>query len=89
MNEDADNGDGRNDYFHPLVRGIVILVRSFLIYDRWGKKVWDTVNGTAASGWDGTCNGIPTELGVYFYSISIETHEGEKTERAGEGTLVR
>jgi gliding motility-associated-like protein len=67
------NGDGRNDGFR--------IVGEFLdnyyieIYNRWGKKVWDT-NDFFAS-WDGTINGSPATEGTYFYKATGKDAVGD------------
>jgi len=60
------NGDGINDIFKPIARGISSMKVN--VYTRYGNFLygWDTINGF----WDGyTTSGILCESGTYFYVI--------------------
>ncbi len=86
----SPDGDGLNDYFRPASTGVPPLVRQFLIYNRWGKLVWEASGTTAVRGWDGRySDGTPAEAGVYFYTIDMETMTGRADYRKGDVTLVR
>ncbi len=61
------NGDGKNDVFR-IPPGVNIVLSDFLVFDRWGKKVFETKNSD--DGWDGTCNGRSCPAGTYVYSIA-------------------
>ncbi|HZF99507.1 MAG TPA: choice-of-anchor L domain-containing protein [Chitinophagales bacterium] len=62
----SPNGDGTNDRFNFIARGIFTL-QNFSIFDRWGELVFRTDD--ADLGWDGTFKGNNAELGVYVYMI--------------------
>ena len=57
------------------------------IYNRWGQNVFSgyTVNDK----WDGTFNGLPCEMGAYFYLIKARSLEGAPVEFKGDITLLR
>lgn len=58
------NNDGINDMFILQGKNIESLT-NFVVYNRWGKLVY---TGTDLNtGWDGTTNGNPNEVGVYVY----------------------
>ena len=66
------NDDGLNDQFgpgntycHPDFSDF-----SFNIYNRWGQLVFQTVDPGLK--WDGKLNGVPQEMGVYFYTLRYE-----------------
>ncbi len=82
------NGDGRNDHFRPVSNEPVI-VRFFRIYDRWGEEVWSGQGSSINTGWDGTGNGIPAQVGVYYYIIEAETTTGKIIRKKGDVTLLR
>jgi gliding motility-associated-like protein len=63
----SPNGDGRNDTFEPLI-DCEPLNFSLNVYDRWGKKVFTTLDTNTR--WQGTSdNGAPSTEGVYFYTL--------------------
>lgn len=59
------NGDGINDEFKVDYQSL----REFncKIYNRWGKLVYEWSD--PAKGWDGTINGLPAQVGAYYYVI--------------------
>lgn len=86
------NGDGLNDYFYVIAGKDVSLVKSFLIYNRWGKKVFEKNNAFPndyASGWDGTTNGKNAEMGTYVYTIILEFSDGSSKSYNGTISLIR
>ena len=62
------NGDGINDVFKPTIN-MQIVNYVFTIYNRWGKKVFETNDYTR--GWNGDINGIKQSIGNYVYIISF------------------
>ncbi len=81
----SPNGDGQNDVLY--VRGQGIEQLSFVVYNRWGQKVFETKDPN--HGWDGTINGKPAETGVYVYHVTAVLHDGLVVSRYGDVTLVR
>lgn len=83
------NGDGRNDYFHLITDNPNIKLADLVIYDRWGNNIYHAQqNGT---GWDGTYNGKPAEMGVYFWYLRywVLGNNGKYYEQKGDVTLIR
>ncbi len=81
------NGDGRNDIFRIGKMQYKKLI-DFTIYNRWGQEVYHNPYDPNA-GWDGTSWGIPQDMGVYYYSIMIETAGGIVKQYKGDVTLIR
>ena len=83
------NGDGLNDYFHPVGLKFQNLV-DFRVYNRWGQVVFYTSDANS-KGWDGTFNGVPQDMGVYFYSIIVGRPGGNGADiiYKGDVTLIR
>ncbi len=79
------NNDGENDVL--FVRGVFIDELTFVIYDRWGDKVFETDNQEI--GWDGTKNGKALPSGVFGYYLRAVCKNGEEYKRQGNVTLVR
>ncbi len=86
-NSFTPNNDGLNDIFRIGKMRFKKLV-DFTIYNRWGQEVyhnaWDPTGG-----WDGTTNGVKQDVGVYFYSIVIESASGKLRYYKGDVTLLR
>ena len=80
------NGDGRNDVFRLVSKGEHKL-QYFMVMNRWGKKVFESVN--PEMGWDGRYNDVPQEMETYFYTLQYQCLTGEVYIKKGEVTLVR
>jgi gliding motility-associated-like protein len=81
------NGDGLNETFHPVGQGIVTF--NVLIYDRWGRKVYES--DAPEPGWDGSVNGKPCAEGVYVFiaEYTISDSSGEAFHAKGSVTILR
>lgn len=79
-------GNGANGKFKILRRGDATL-KSFIIFNRWGAKVFETSDINA--GWDGTFNGEAQPMGVYIYTIDAVSVTGKRITKQGNVTLVR
>lgn len=84
------NGDGLNDYFYPIARGYKN-VRSFTIFNRYGKKVFERKNflpNVASLGWGGaSAESKGNETFVWF--IQAECSQGEIITSRGTVLLIR
>jgi gliding motility-associated-like protein len=78
------SGDVNSKIF---VRGFGIAKMKFIIWNRWGQKVFETDNRN--TGWDGKVNGKLQPMDVYAYTLSVEFFDGKKTTKKGDITLVR
>jgi gliding motility-associated-like protein len=79
------NDDGKNDCFRIKYFGQVLELQ-FMIYNRWGNKVFESSNANDC--WDGTYKGNPAEAGNYVYYIKAKTGCGP-VERKGNVLLIR
>lgn len=70
-----------------LVRGFGIAKMKFIIWNRWGQKVFETDN--RFQGWDGRVKGVVQPMDVYAYTLDVEFFDGTKTTRKGDITLIR
>ena len=66
------DGDGINDVFRVFGKGFPSF--HFLIFDRWGTKLFEATDQNA--GWDGTFRGKPSPPGVYVYYVDVEFFSG-------------
>jgi gliding motility-associated-like protein len=81
----SPNDDGQNDILY--VRGKGIKELDFIIYDRWGEKVFET--NDLNTGWDGTYKGDKLFTAVFVYYIKVAFYDGNNYEGKGNITLVR
>jgi gliding motility-associated-like protein len=70
-----------------LVRGFGIAKMKFIIWNRWGQKVFET--GNRFQGWDGKVKGVVQPMDVYAYTLEVEFFDGTKTNKKGDITLIR
>ncbi len=82
----SPNGDGVNDFFKPVSKGISFL--QLQVFDTWGNLIYDEQN-EALQGWDGLIKGKDAQNGNYMYRIKAVSLDGEKTEKEGLFTLIK
>ena len=76
--------DGNNVVY---VRGFGITKMRFIIWNRWGQKVFETASKKI--GWDGKFKGVLQPMDVYAYTLEVEFFDGTKTVKKGDITLIR
>jgi gliding motility-associated-like protein len=81
----SPNGDGENDVL--FVRGEGIKTLEFVIYTRWGEKVFETTSKD--NGWNGIYKGKPMDPAVYVYSLKVTFDDNTELQHTGDVTLVR
>jgi gliding motility-associated-like protein len=79
--------NSRDENSVVYVRGFGIGKMQFIIWNRWGQKVFETNN--RFQGWDGKVKGVVQPMDVYAYTLSIEFTDGTKTTMKGDITLIR
>jgi gliding motility-associated-like protein len=80
------NGNGLNDVFKPKLLGVHDY--SFLIFDRWGEKIFETNNMEA--GWNGFFKGRLCTNDVFVYKINFRDDVQQLDHQyIGRVTLVR
>ncbi|HOY32026.1 MAG TPA: gliding motility-associated C-terminal domain-containing protein [Bacteroidales bacterium] len=79
------NGDGKNDIL--FVRSKMISEFNFLVYDRWGEKVFETQD--INKGWDGKFKGKICDPGVFVYYLDAWCHNKLQYSKKGNVTLIR
>jgi gliding motility-associated-like protein len=85
------NGDGQNDFFYPQGQGIS-KITSFVIYNRWGQKVYERTGINANSreqGWDGSFNGDMLSPDTFVYTLEATCDNGESVFWKGDITLIK
>lgn len=68
------NGDGVNDIFR-IPPGTFIKLKQFSVYDRWGNKIFTTID--KSKGWDGNFKGRLIDAGTYVYYLQGIDNNGE------------
>lgn len=81
----SPNGDGRNDVL--FVRGTGIEELYFVVYDRWGEKVFETTSQDM--GWDGRFRGKALNSDVFGFYLRVRCFNGEDFFKKGNVTLLR
>jgi len=69
------------------VRGFGITKMRFIIWNRWGQKVFETASKNI--GWDGKFKGAVQPMDVYAYTLDVEFFDGKKATKTGDITLIR
>ena len=91
----SPNGDGENDYI--FVQGLGIkTVEKFIIYDRWGEKVFENSdfqvfsdkNANKLNGWNGQFKGSVMNPGVFVFYVKVIFSDESIQEEKGDITLV-
>ena len=78
------SGDINNKIF---VRGFGISKMRFIIWNRWGQKVFETNDKDI--GWDGKYKGALQPMDVYAYTLDVEFFDGKRASKKGDITVIR
>ncbi|MEK7226844.1 MAG: PKD domain-containing protein, partial [Bacteroidota bacterium] len=94
----SPNGDGKNDYFLPIIQGMEGDKFEMFIYDRWGDMVYTTERSyvdieTSAPliGWNGVVNygNKIAQEDVYIWLVKTVDVDKKKHQYIGHVTLLR
>ena len=83
------NGDGVNDYFHPVMTRFIERNYRFSIWDRTGNLIWETIDPNEK--WDGNTNrtNYYAETEVFVWKVRVNSVKSIAQEFTGSVTLVR
>jgi gliding motility-associated-like protein len=81
----SPNDDGENDILR--LEGRFIQEVYWVIYNRWGQKVFEA--DTPDDAWDGTYKNQPQPSETYGYYLRVVCPNGQVTEKKGNVTLFR
>ncbi|HRP60564.1 MAG TPA: PKD domain-containing protein, partial [Vicingus sp.] len=79
--------DFKNDQFGPQGFGISAEDYRFMIFDRWGEKLFDT--DILFKPWNGFYKGNRVQEGVYVWKLFFKDINGKKHERVGHVTIIQ
>jgi gliding motility-associated-like protein len=68
-------------------RGYGIAKMKFIIWNRWGQKVFES--NSKNIGWDGKYKGVLQPMDVYAYTLDVQFTDGTKANKKGDITLIR
>ena len=81
----SPNGDQNNDVLY--VRGQGIRTMRFIVYDRWGEKVFESTDKD--DGWDGVFRGKKMNPAVFVYYLEGTYLDDTEFTLKGDVTLIR
>jgi gliding motility-associated-like protein len=70
-----------------FAKGFGITKMRFIIWNRWGQKVFETNDKDI--GWDGKYQGVIQPMDVYVYTLDVEFFDGTKAVKKGDISLIR
>ncbi len=87
----SPNGDGKNDFFRPIVvPGCVVQDYKMLIYNRWGDLVYTSWGERESRGWNGSYKNESAPMGTYMYVIELRVGSKSKAYyKKGDLSLIR
>lgn len=83
----SPNNDERNDFFNITGNGIHPDDFLFIIYNKWGEKIFETKDKDKQ--WDGKYKGKTVESGVYTWVVSYKDTNGNGHQKAATVTVIR
>ncbi len=88
----SPDGDGRNDYFNAFGNESIDYVKTMLIYNRWGDKIYEASDlpiNDSQTGWDGRFNDVAESAQVFTYMLEIIDMSGNTITRAGTVHVIK
>lgn len=86
------DGDGINDVFMLFAGQTVKEIKSFMIFDRWGDRVYEAgpfQPNDPQFGWDGYHNGVLMNPAVFVFFAEVKLVDGRTVIVEGDVTLLR
>ncbi len=80
-------GPDANNKLQVFCKEICVKDFSLMIYDRWGQKVFESVDVNAS--WDGFYKGRPAQEGNYVFELTVQLYDESIVRKTGSLTLVR
>jgi len=86
------DGNGNNDVFYVRGNPNNLTIEKFVIFNRWGNKVFEANNilpDDKTKGWNGSYKDKIDQLEVYGYMVIAKFNNGEKRTLKGNVTLIK
>ena len=86
------NGDGQDDIFYPRCGTGIKLIKTFMVYNRWGEQMFERRNlmpNDASNAWDGTYKGDKPLPDVYVWVVEAVCEGGNTINKKGSITVIR
>lgn len=80
------NGDGINEIFRPNQDSAPTNYK-LEVFNRWGQRLFMSLSPYI--GWDGTYNGKPAPVGVYYWIANYTSIDEKRSVQTGHVTLIR
>lgn len=88
----SPDGDGHNDYFNAFGNESIDYVKSMLIYNRWGNKIFEAEDlpiNDQFSGWDGQFKQVDESAQVFTYVLEIMDTSGNIIMKTGSIHVIK
>ena len=88
----SPNLDGVNEVFMINAGSGVAIIKSFMVFNRWGETMFELYNfqpNDPVYGWDGTHRNEVLNSGVYVYYAEVEFVDGEVVQYKGDVALIK
>ncbi len=83
----SPNGDALNETFGIIVPNEAIQITTFMVFNRWGNKVFEAKGSQKE--WDGKIDGKPAPTDTYVYRAEVKYPDGKVEVFKGDVTLIR
>lgn len=80
------NSDGKNDYLHPVFRGVAE-IKNFRVYNRRGELLYESK--TELPGWDGNFRGVPQDPQAVVWMLECVGLDAVVYSKSGSAVLIR
>jgi gliding motility-associated-like protein len=88
----SPNNDGINDVLMVFAGEDVAVIKSFLVFNRWGETVFDVYNfppNDPAFGWDGDYRSKRYNNAVFVYMAEVEFIDGTVKLFKGDVAIIK
>jgi G:T/U-mismatch repair DNA glycosylase len=83
----TSNNSGNTKLLKPYAGSTSVQYITFRVYNRYGGIVFESHD--ISSGWDGTVNGVPQDIGTYIWFLDYTQANGIKRHSQGTSVLIR
>lgn len=81
------DGDGVNDFFFPVLKGVSDENYTFFVFNRWGELIFESYD--IEQQWDGTYQSVQAKSDVYVWKLVISSQDNTVKEFLGHVSILR